>query len=75
MNELQNSLNQAQWVLGCMMGVAMLILVLAVKASKALGRSLRDEYREAGGHKQLAKNVATKGAAAVLKKIIKGRFH
>lgn len=75
MNAIQDSINQAQWVLGCMMGVAMLILVLAVKASKALGRSLRDEYREAGGHKQLAKNVATKGTAAVLKKIIKGRFH
>lgn len=75
MNAIQDSINQAQWVLGCMMGVAMLILILVFKASKALGRGLRREYTEAGGNKQLAKNVATKGAAVVLKKVIKGRFH
>jgi hypothetical protein len=70
MNEFQSTVNQAQWVLGCMMGVAMLILVLVMKASRALGRSLRDEYREAGGNKQLAKNVLVGGLKEVAKRAI-----
>lgn len=70
MNEIQNSINQAQWVLGCMMGIAMLIVVLVFKALKALGRSMRREYRQAGGNKEMAKNAARGAAREILKRAI-----
>jgi hypothetical protein len=67
---IQDSINQAQWILGCLMGMAMLIVVLVFKALKVLGRGLRREYTEAGGNKQLAKNVVVGGARAIVKRAI-----
>jgi hypothetical protein len=35
-----------------------------------LGRSVRDSYEKGGGNRQLVKNIATKGAGQILKRLI-----
>lgn len=71
MQEFQSVMNQIAIVFAIIIGG---MGVIAVVVGKIAAKRVRDEYEEAGGNRQLVKNIATKGAAAILKRVIKSRF-
>jgi len=69
--DIQSDINLVLGFFGFFFGFA---LAIAFLVARLVLRRGQQEYKEAGGHKQLAKNAAKKGAAALLKKFIKRRF-
>lgn len=69
--DIQSDINTVLSLIGGCFGFT---LVMVFLAARLLFRSMRREYKEAGGNEQLAKNILTKGPAAILKTVIKRRF-
>lgn len=42
---------------------------LGFRVLRAVGRTLGDSYQKGGGNRQLAKNIAAKGAGHILKRL------
>jgi len=64
---IQSDIGLALTVFGCFFG---LVMGLALVVLRLICRSIRDGYRKDGGAEGMARKVATKGTAMLLKRLI-----
>jgi hypothetical protein len=64
---IQSDINTALAIFACFFG---LVMGLAMLALRLICRNIRDGYRKDGGAEGMAKKVATKGIALLLKRLI-----
>jgi hypothetical protein len=64
---IQSDINTALAIFACFFGLVMGVAVLVLRL---VCRKVRDDYRKQGGAEGMARKVATKGTALLLKRLI-----